>query len=147
MLISQGMVVRIQLDSELESIPEMIASFQILEFCCCVVFSTQEIKMKSYFLLSKFIIKWKRQIQKISIVSAFLFISQVPFFSPQRSFYTVNAKRECCSLKGPIWLEQVVELPPMVKRKKKKKVYCSFVLKNNKKWYASLLKTVLISRP
>ena len=36
MLISQGVVVKIQLDSELESLSEMIASFQILEFCCII---------------------------------------------------------------------------------------------------------------
>lgn len=74
MLISQGVVVKIQLDSELESLSEMIASFQILEFCC-IIFTTWETKLKSiFFFLSKFIIKWKRHIQKISIISAFLFV-------------------------------------------------------------------------
>lgn len=129
MLISQGMVVRIQLDSELESIPEMIASFQILEFCCCVVFSTQEIKMKLYFLLSKFIIKWKRQIQKISIVSAFLFISQVPFFPPAQFLHSQCRKRMLFS-QGTHLARTSCGITSNGKKKKEKK---SFVLKNNKK--------------
>ena len=47
---------RIHLDSELESTPEMIASVQILEFCFCSVFTTGTTKVKSYLLLSNFTI-------------------------------------------------------------------------------------------
>ena len=74
----------------------------------------------------------------------FVCMSLLPH-TPPAIFTQVCAKREKCSaLKGSIWLEQVVELLPMVK--KKKEVYCSLLLKSSKKWYASL-KIILISRP
>lgn len=103
MLISQGMVVKIQLDSELESIPEMIASFQILEFCCCIIFTTWETKLKSFFIffLSEFIIKLKRHIQK-SIISAFLFVCHSCPILPQQFLHrSVQKERNILLSKDP----------------------------------------------
>ena len=101
MLISQGMVVKIQLDSELESIPEMVASFQILEFYCCVIFTTWETKLKSYFFsLSEFIIKLKRHIQKISIISAFLFVCHSCPIHPQQFLHRSVQKEKNILLSG-----------------------------------------------
>lgn len=87
LLISQGMVVRIQLDSDLESIPEVIESVQIMGFCYCSVFITGETKMKLYFLLSIHALVKKTDI-KISIISAFFVHVPASIVFPQSSFYT-----------------------------------------------------------
>lgn len=129
MLISQGMVVKIQLDSELESIPEMIASFQILEFCCCIIFTTWETKLKSiFFSLSKFIIKWKRRIQKISIISAFLFVCHSCPIPPQQFLHrSVQKERNVLLSRDPFGQNKLWNYFQWLK--KKKRSVLQFVIK------------------
>lgn len=96
-----GEVVRTQLGNELKSTPEIIASVQILEFCCRLMFTTGKTKMKRIFLLSKFTVVEKTYKHKYSQC---FFVVQVlaarPFFF-QSSFYTNLCKKEM------FWLQEI----------------------------------------
>lgn len=100
LLISQGMVVRIQLDSDLESTPKVIESVQIMGFCYCSVFITGETKMKLYFLLSVHALVEKTDI-KVSIISAFFVHVPASFFPPRAVFIQVCEKRNVLISRDP----------------------------------------------
>lgn len=92
LLISQRMVVRIQLDSDLESTPEVIESVQIMGFCYCSVFITGETYEIVFFALSSCSSREDRYKNKYN-QCFFCSCSSFLFFLPEQFLYK-SVKRE-----------------------------------------------------